>query len=123
MNTSSKSGFGDSPITDFSQCHVGNVAQLDALDSLPPLLAPDQRARLKAALRQVARGHEPHSIPTLQHSLRTPACRTLPTGNGLPAAVTNHLGRNARHLAALGISLHRRHVKPVDGYIQETARL
>ena len=34
----------------------------------------------------------------------------------LPAA-QSILGRNANHLAALGLSLHLRHARPVVGYI------
>ena len=180
MNTPSTSGFGDSPITAFSQCHVGIVAQLDALDSLPALLLPAQRARqtaattlaffddvildhhaqeekalfpavlasatpgaerdqvatiitrltaehrqiealwagLKAALRQVARGHDAaldaHAATQLVHAYRLHAA--YEEADFLPLSQTI-LGRNANHLAALGISLHMRHVKPVVGYI------
>jgi hemerythrin-like domain-containing protein len=38
-----------SPIDDFSQCHVGIVAQLQALGELPALLEPAARARQIAA--------------------------------------------------------------------------
>jgi hemerythrin-like domain-containing protein len=38
-----------SPIEDFSQCHVGIVAHLQALGELPALLAPAARAREIAA--------------------------------------------------------------------------
>ncbi|NJN78574.1 MAG: hypothetical protein HC803_09835, partial [Saprospiraceae bacterium] len=33
------------PIANFSQCHVGIIGHLDALDGLPALMAPAQRAR------------------------------------------------------------------------------
>lgn len=38
-----------SPIADFSQCHAGISTQLSALDALPGLLAPAERARQTAA--------------------------------------------------------------------------
>lgn len=180
MATTAAPAQGDSPITDFSQCHVGIVAQLDALDSLPALLLPAQRARqtaattlaffddvilehhaqeetalfpavlasatpgserdavaaiinrlttehrrieahwgaLKAALRQVARGHDAaldaDAVTRLVQDYRAHAAyeerEFLPLSQSI-------LGRNANHMAALGISLHMRHVKPVAGYI------
>ena len=36
---------GDSPITDFSQCHVGILSHLKAFGGLPALLEPAARAR------------------------------------------------------------------------------
>lgn len=51
-----------SPVADFSQCHVGIVVRLRALDELPALLEPAVRARRIAAdtiefFRAVVRAH------------------------------------------------------------------
>jgi hemerythrin-like domain-containing protein len=44
MNVAAKST-ADTPLTDFTQCHVGIVRHLHALDELPALLEPAARAR------------------------------------------------------------------------------
>ena len=49
MSSTSGAAAGHSPIDDFSQCHVGILKQLQALDALPALLEPAARARRIAA--------------------------------------------------------------------------
>lgn len=49
MSSTSADMSGHSPIDDFSQCHAGILGQLQALDTLPPLLEPAARARKVAA--------------------------------------------------------------------------
>ena len=44
MNVAAKST-ADTPLTDFTQCHIGIVRHLHALDELPALLEPAARAR------------------------------------------------------------------------------
>lgn len=170
----------NSPVTDFSQCHVGIVAQLDALDSLPGLLLPAQRARqtasatlsffddvildhlaqeerelfpavlasaaagrersqvteiirrlttehrgiesrwsaLKAPLRKIAKGQDAAIDESALHELvsvyRAHAAFEEQAFLPLSEAI---LGRNPDHMAALGVALHMRQVKPVAGYI------
>jgi Hemerythrin HHE cation binding domain len=170
----------DSPVTDFSQCHAGIVAQLDALDSLPGLLLPAQRARqtasatlsffddvildhhaqeerelfpavlasaatgeertevaaiirrlttehrgiesrwsaLKAALRKIAKGQDAEIDETALHELVSVyrAHAAFEEQAFLPLSEVI-LGRNPNHMAALGVALHMRQVKPVAGYI------
>ncbi len=48
-HNSSTTGGTDTPITNFSQCHVGIISHLDTLVELPTLLAPAQQAREVAA--------------------------------------------------------------------------
>ncbi len=169
-----------SPLDDFSQCHVGIVAQLATLGTLPAMLETARRARhiaaetleffeavvrehhgaeeralFSAVLDSACSGDERARIATLverltaehrelesQWALLKPALRHAAKGRDavldtaaverlvsdysahaqfeeqvfLPAA--HHiLGRNANHLAALGLSLHLRHTRPVVGYI------
>ena len=170
----------ESPVDEFSQCHVGIVAQLSALAELPQLLEPARRARaiaaktleffdavvaehhaeeeralfpavlesavageersrvadmvqrltrehrglegqwdrLKPALRHTARGHDADlgaaAVERLVSDYRAHA--QFEEQVFLPTAQTI-LGRNANHLAALGLSMHLRHIRPAVGYI------
>ena len=75
-------------------------------------------SRIKPALKQIAKGHEADldqaSVAQLVDNYQAHA--TYEEGTFLPLSQTI-LGRNASHMAALGLSLHMRHARPVIGYI------
>ena len=170
----------DTPVGNFSNCHVGILKRLQALDELPALLEPAARARaiaeqsleffreaifehhleeerelfpaviasakpgeeltrvkamaqrlttehraieqlwkqLEKDLKQVAKGHDTRLDVSELHRLvseyqghaRFEEAEFLPMAEEI-------LGRNSNHMAALGMSLHMRHVKPVNAYI------
>lgn len=163
----------DAPITHFSHCHVGILAQLSRLNELPALLAPAALARktaeqsiaffgkgmyehhkeeeqelfpavrssaqagperlrveslidqltaghrelealwesLAPGLHKVAKGQDTHldetALSRLVRQYREHAL--LEENDFLPLSETI-LGRNSNHMAALGLSLHMRHV-------------
>lgn len=168
----------DTPITNFSQCHVGIVEHLRMLGDLPALIATAERARKIAAgtlaffeeviaehhaqeeralfpavLKSAARGEEQEHVKSVidrltaehrqieaQWSRIKPALKQVAKGHDadldeasvaqlesdyrahaafeeeafLPLAQII-LGRNANHMAALGMSLHIRHSHLVVG--------
>jgi hemerythrin-like domain-containing protein len=168
------------PISNFSDCHVGIVKRLKALDELPALLEPAARARqiaedsleffreaifehhleeerelfpaviasaqpgeelakvkamakrltdehraiealwkqLEKGLKPVAKGHSTNLDVSELHRLVTEyqAHASFEETEFLPLA-EQILSRNSNHMAALGMSLHMRHVKPVNAYI------
>ena len=170
----------DTPISNFSNCHVGIVKRLTALDELPALLAPAARARqiaeesleffreaifehhleeerelFPAVIASAQPGDELSRVKAMAQRL-TDEHRTIETlwkqlekglkpvakGQGthldvneLHRLVTQYqthahfeeteflplaeqiLGRNSNHMAALGMSLHMRHVKSVNAYV------
>ncbi len=170
----------DTPITNFSQCHVGIIGHLDALAQLPALLAPAVRARklagdmlaffdavildhheeeerelfvavmksavpgperdhvktmvdrltvehrtiedwwarIKPQLKQIAKGHDtPFDTQALEQLVKQyRAHAQYDEAEFLPLSQAI-LGRDANHMAALGLSLHMRHAKPVPGYV------
>ena len=180
VNSTSPTSAPDTPIANFSNCHVGIVAHLESLGALPALLAPAERARsiaadtlalfdaviikhhaeeeqelFQAVLASATSGAEYTQVAimverlTTEHrqieawwSLVKPQLRQIAKGQDtaldvvavqqlvgdyrahaafeeadfLPLCQTI-LGRNANHMAALGMSLHMRHVQPVVGYI------
>jgi hemerythrin-like domain-containing protein len=170
----------DTPVANFSNCHVGILKRLQALDELPALLEPAARARaiaeqsleffreaifehhleeerelfpaviasaqpgeeltrvkamaqrlttehraieqlwkqLEKDLKQVAKGHDTHLDVSELHRLVSEyqGHASFEEAEFLPLA-EEILGRNSNHMAALGMSLHMRHVKPVNAYI------
>lgn len=173
-------GKTDAPIANFSQCHVGIIGHLDALDELPALMEPARRAREVAAqtlaffdavilehhaeeerelfpavLQSSARGQERSHVQamierlTIEHrqieawwARIKPQLKQIAKGHdtdldkvAVQQMVSDYhahaayeeieflplsqdiLGRNQNHMAALGMSLHMRHVKPAVGYI------
>ncbi len=170
----------DAPIANFSQCHVGIIGHLDAMNELPALMAPARRARTVAAdmlaffdavivehhgeeerelfpavIQSAVKGTEREHVKTMVERLTVehrqieawwtrikPQLRQIAKGHDtelddvavqqlvkeyhahaqyeetefLPLSQTI-LARNANHMAALGMSLHMRHTKPVVGYI------
>ena len=170
----------DAPMNTFTDCHVGILKRLKALDALPALLAPAAQARqiaadslaffreaifehhldeerdlfpavmasaepgaerdtVKAMIERLTREHR--AIETLWKGLEKGLKRV---GKGqdadldgeelhqLVAAYGAHakyeetdflplsetiLGRNGNHMAALGLSLHMRHVRQPVAYI------
>ncbi len=180
MNTTNHTP-DDTPIQDFSQCHVGIVKKLDMLGELPALLAPAARAReiaekavdffreaifehhldeerelFPAVLASAEAGTERERVQVIVKRLTNehrelegvwkhlePSLKRVAKGQGvevdvsaiqrlvtqyqahakyeetefLPLAQTI-LGRNANHMAALGLSLHMRHNAPaIAGYV------
>ena len=75
-------------------------------------------SRIKPQLRQVAKGHDTtldgQALEELVKSYRAHAA--YEEAEFLPLSQTI-LGRNANHMAALGMSLHMRHTKSMPGYI------
>lgn len=170
----------DAPLNNFSNCHVGILRRLQALDELPALLEPAARARqiaeqsleffreaifehhleeerelfpavmasaqpgeemeqvkrmakrltdehraieslwkrLEKGLKQVAKGHSTDlDVADLQRLVAEySAHAAYEETEFLPLSETI-LGRNSNHMAALGLSLHMRHAKPVNAYI------
>jgi hemerythrin-like domain-containing protein len=170
----------NAPISNFSDCHVGIVKRLKALDELPALLEPAARARqiaedslaffreaifehhleeerelfpaviasaqpgdelaqvkamakrltdehraiealwkqLEKGLKPVAKGHSTQLDVSELHRLVTEyqAHASFEEAEFLPLA-EQILSRNSNHMAALGMSLHMRHVKPFNAYV------
>lgn len=75
-------------------------------------------ARIKPQLRHIAKGHESElDVVALQQLVKEyHAHAQFEETEFLPLSQTI-LGRDANHMAALGMSLHIRHTKPVPGYI------
>jgi len=75
-------------------------------------------SRIKPQLKQIAKGHDTDldtlAVQQMVHDYHTHAAfeetEFLPLSQEI-------LGRNRNHMAALGMSLHMRHVKPAAGYI------
>ncbi|MCB2001044.1 MAG: hemerythrin domain-containing protein [Burkholderiaceae bacterium] len=75
-------------------------------------------SRIKPQLRQIAKGHDTtldtvavqQLVKEYHAHARYEETEFLPLSQAI-------LGRNANHMAALGMSLHMRHTKPVPGYI------
>ncbi len=171
----------DTPIQDFSQCHVGIVKKLDMLGELPALLEPAARAReiaekavdffreaifehhldeerelFPAVLASAEPGAERDRVQGIVKRLTDehrelegvwkrlePSLKKVAKGQGaevdvgaIQRLVTHYqaharyeeaeflplsqtiLGRNANHMAALGLSLHMRHTAPaIAGYV------
>jgi hemerythrin-like domain-containing protein len=170
----------DAPLTNFTDCHVGILRRLKALDELPALLEPAARARqiaeqsldffreaifehhleeerelFPAVLASATPGEELQRVRamterlTQEHRMIEALWKTLESGlkrvakgqstdldgaelQRLVSEYTRHaryeeteflplseniLSRNSNHMAALGLSLHMRHVKPVNAYI------
>lgn len=165
----------ENPIDEFSNCHVGIIAQLTSLGELPALLEPAARARhiaaetvdffgkvvyahhneeerdlFPAVLASATPGDERDTVQAITDQLVRehreveadwqaiePALKAIAKGHDAPleagavqVLVTRYLahahfeekhflplsqtilGRNANHLAALGLSLHVRHALP-----------
>ncbi|WP_088280518.1 hemerythrin domain-containing protein [Ideonella sp. A 288] len=165
----------DNPIDDFSNCHVGIVAQLNEMARLPGLLEPaalarkiagdtvrffreavyehhaeEERELFPAVLASSQKGDERDTVQAIvdqlvrEHrqveaawELLEPALKAVAKGQdadvdvvALDALVIRYqahaafeerhflplsqtiLGRNSNHLAALGVSMHMRHVMP-----------
>ena len=75
-------------------------------------------SRIKPQLKQIAKGHDTtlDSVAVQQLVKEYHAHAQFEETEFLPLSQTI-LGRNANHMAALGMSLHMRHTKPVYGYI------
>lgn len=168
------------PIHNFSNCHVGILKRLEALDELPALLEPAARARkiaedsleffreaifehhleeerelfpaviasaqpgeelaqvkamtkrltdehravealwkqLEKGLKPVAKGHSTTLDVNELHRLvaEYQAHASYEETEFLPLS-EKILSRNSNHMAALGLSLHLRHAKPVNAYV------
>lgn len=74
--------------------------------------------RLESDLKKVAKGHSTDlDVAELQRLVTDYAAHArFEEAEFLPLSETI-LGRNSNHMAALGLSLHMRHVKPVAAYI------
>lgn len=75
-------------------------------------------SRIKPQIRQVAKGRDtPFDAPALQQLVAAyRAHAQYEETEFLPLSHTI-LGRNADHMAALGMSLHMRHARPIPGYV------
>lgn len=75
-------------------------------------------AQIKPNLRQVAKGHDSplDTVAVQQLVAQYRAHAAFEEAEFLPLS-QRILGRNANHMAALGMSLHMRHVRPVVGYV------
>lgn len=75
-------------------------------------------SRIKPQLKQIARGHDTDLDTLAVHQLVQDyhAHAAFEEAEFLPLS-QEILGRNRNHMAALGMSLHMRHVKPAVGYI------
>lgn len=75
-------------------------------------------SRIKPQLKQIAKGHDTmlDAVAVQQLVKEYHAHAQFEETEFLPLSQTI-LGRNANHMAALGMSLHMRHTKPVHGYI------
>lgn len=170
----------DAPINNFTNCHLGIIKRLNALDELPALLAPAARARqiaeesleffreaifehhleeerelFPAVLASAQPGEEAERVKAMtkrlteEHRMVEALWKRLEKGlkpvakgqstdldvSELQRLVTEYtahaafeeaeflplseaiLSRNSNHMAALGLSLHMRHAKPVNAYI------
>jgi hemerythrin-like domain-containing protein len=181
MNTATVSTTDDdAPLNNFSNCHVGILKRLTALDELPALLEPASKARkiaeesleffreaifehhleeerdlfpavlasakpgeemervramtkrltdehrvvegmwkrLESGLKKVAKGHSTDlDVNELQRLVTEyKAHAAYEEAEFLPLSETI-LSRNSNHMAALGMSIHMRHAKPVNAYI------
>jgi len=74
--------------------------------------------RLETGLKKVAKGHSTDlDVSELQRLVNEyTAHAAYEEAEFLPLSETI-LGRNSKHMAALGMSLHMRHVKPVNAYV------
>jgi len=75
-------------------------------------------SRIKPQLRQIAKGHDAtlDAVAVAQLVKEYHAHAQFEEAEFLPLS-QQILGRNANHMAALGMSLHMRHTKPAVGYI------
>ncbi len=75
-------------------------------------------SRIKPQLKQIAKGNDTEldTVAVQQLVAQYHAHAQFEEAQFLPLSQTI-LGRNTNHMAALGLSLHMRHVKPVPGYI------
>lgn len=75
-------------------------------------------SRIKPQLKQIAKGHgsDLDAVAVQQLVKEYHAHAQFEETEFLPLSQAI-LGRNANHMAALGMSLHMRHAKPVPGYI------
>ena len=75
-------------------------------------------SQIKPQLKQIARGHDTEldALAVQQLVQQYHAHALVEEAEFLPLSQVI-LGRNANHMAALGMSLHMRHAKPVPGYI------
>lgn len=75
-------------------------------------------SRIKPQLKQIAKGHDTEldAVAVQQLVKEYHAHAQYEEAEFLPQAQAI-LGRNANHMAALGLSLHMRHTRPVPGYI------
>ncbi len=75
-------------------------------------------SRIKPQLKQIAKGHDAtlDAVAVQQLVQEYHAHARYEEDEFLPLSQAI-LGRNANHMAALGMSLHMRHAKPVPGYI------
>lgn len=170
----------NAPISNFTNCHIGIIKRLNALDELPALLEPAARARqiaeesleffreaifehhleeerelFPAVIASAQPGEELERVKAMtkrlteEHRMVEALWKRLEKGlkqvskgqssdldigevQRLVTEYTAHaryeeaeflplseqiLGRNSNHMAALGLSLHMRHAKPVAAYI------
>lgn len=75
-------------------------------------------SRIKPQLKHIAKGHDSEldAVAVAQMVKEYHAHAAFEESEFLPLA-QDILGRNQNHMAALGMSLHMRHVKPAVGYI------
>jgi hemerythrin-like domain-containing protein len=75
-------------------------------------------ARIKPQLKQISKGHDTDldTVAVQQMVSEYHAHAAFEEAQFLPLS-QEILGRNQNHMAALGMSLHMRHAKPVVGYI------
>ncbi len=99
-------------------------AELDQVKAMARRLTDEHRSieklwkSLEKGLKQVARGHSTELDAAELHRLvaEYQAHARFEESEFLPLSETI-LGRNSNHMAALGLSLHMRHVAPVNAYI------
>jgi hemerythrin-like domain-containing protein len=98
--------------------------ELERVKAMAKRLTDEHRAvetlwkQLEKGLKQVAKGHSTNLDVGEIHRLVTEyqAHAAYEEAEFLPLS-EKILGRNSNHMAALGLSLHMRHVKPVNAYI------
>jgi hemerythrin-like domain-containing protein len=174
MNTATVSTTDDdAPLNNFSNCHVGILKRLTALDELPALLEPASKARkiaeesleffreaifehhleeerdlFPAVLASAKPGEEMERVRAMTKRLTDEhrvvegmwkrlesGLKKVAKGHSTDLDVTEYkahaayeeaeflplsetiLSRNSNHMAALGMSIHMRHAKPVNAYI------